>query len=841
MSGFSMSPFSKLWLVGTDMGTLFRSLDQGMTWTPIDQRQVRFPTNLSFVGPVGFSADSQTLFFAPCNGGPASSDPCVAKRSSDGGVTWSNMNVNAGNRTVFNIPSYPPQSQRAPLYWPSSLFNADLVFAATVDGLDVTRDRGATWSRVVDGGASAPISLTGPSRGTFLDERASSLPPTMYHATPSGIFAWQDGNMSSFRSLIPGYIGTILSFAGGYSTSTGALTLAFVDNNSSACLNLMPYGWSSASAQNATLASCGWLRVSLDGGVTWIVTNQPAAKVVMSTQDPSTIYALGSGSWDKAYGSRVWKAVIVQGVQSSSDISFALMFDQVDPDHNYAIWPASKLEYSAVGLDVGYFDNGYYHFAVNPTNSNEIGGSQNFFLHVSRDAGQTWTSPFTRFRDQCSSSGSRGSGMRWSSVGLEVTHFYFMKHNPINPQLMVAGAADVRGLVTEDGGSTWRILDGSPSHRSGSTLPGINSVYAVAFSPTNPDVFYVAASKWHDWPYNWYSAPLSGNGGVFVTQDRGRSFSRVGSVDSISCSGCSDMRADFLSIAISSDGNTLYAGTHSGGIARCQVGGPWTWINSGIVGPSLTAAQTIVPSIQIDPVLGDVYCLVSGNGSPGNLASYTNQAVTGVYRLPFGSSTWQLLRTSNISGFSTDLPWYYPTAFDIDWNSRPSSSTPPSVIYLTDFYFAGIQVSSTYSKSTGLWRTTDGGQSWQQTLSLFWPTSVQVDTQSTVTSGRSSRVYVSGQMSISPWGGQVSAPGQWGSGGHLWSDDGGDTWTANSAIPGQAVQRSSWVDPLDHCSLWYITAGLALIKGPAPNNSVLPGCVASSPPSTNLIVLDRRI
>lgn len=34
-------------------------------------------------------------------------------------------------------------------------------------------------------------------------------------------------------------------------------------------------------------------------------------------------------------------------------LSVLQVFDQVDLDNHYALWPADKLEYSAVGLDVG--------------------------------------------------------------------------------------------------------------------------------------------------------------------------------------------------------------------------------------------------------------------------------------------------------------------------------------------------------------------------------------------------------------------------------------------------------------------------------------------------------
>jgi hypothetical protein len=89
------------------------------------------------------------------------------------------------------------------------------------------------------------------------------------------------------------------------------------------------------------------------------------------------------------------------------------VLDQMNLDSGYALWPSSQLQYSAVGLDVGYWDGGYYWLGVNQLNASQLGGSQNFFLHVSRDAGGTWEAPFTRYRD-C---GPRAAGKRWSSTG----------------------------------------------------------------------------------------------------------------------------------------------------------------------------------------------------------------------------------------------------------------------------------------------------------------------------------------------------------------------------------------------------------------------------------------
>lgn len=48
--------------------------------------QMRMTSDLGFTPPVGFSADGQTLYFAPC-WDTSKGMPCVTKRSTDGGLT----------------------------------------------------------------------------------------------------------------------------------------------------------------------------------------------------------------------------------------------------------------------------------------------------------------------------------------------------------------------------------------------------------------------------------------------------------------------------------------------------------------------------------------------------------------------------------------------------------------------------------------------------------------------------------------------------------------------------------------------------------------------------------
>ena len=147
---------------------------------------------------------------------------------------------------------------------------------------------------------------------------------------------------------------------------------------------------------------------------------------------------------------------------------------------------------------MGYFDGGYYWFAVNQRDVNVAGGSGNFFLHLTRDAGGHWESPFTRYMD-C---GDREKGKRWASTGLEVTGVHKVKFHPTDPSLAYASVSDIGGLASDDGGKSWRIC------LSGLSL---NTIYDYAFDPEQPRRVYAVGGNFHEWPYRWFANVLTGD------------------------------------------------------------------------------------------------------------------------------------------------------------------------------------------------------------------------------------------------------------------------------------------------------------------------------------------
>ncbi|NQZ08300.1 MAG: hypothetical protein HRT35_14180, partial [Algicola sp.] len=81
MAGYSINPFNDhMRFVGTDMGTVFRSLNRGMNWMPVKHEQTTYSSRLGYAAGFGFASETAVLH------APAGVKPV---RSIDGGQTFS--------------------------------------------------------------------------------------------------------------------------------------------------------------------------------------------------------------------------------------------------------------------------------------------------------------------------------------------------------------------------------------------------------------------------------------------------------------------------------------------------------------------------------------------------------------------------------------------------------------------------------------------------------------------------------------------------------------------------------------------------------------------------------
>lgn len=739
MSGFSMSPYANLWFVGTDMGTLFRSEDLGKSWDAISHSQTQYSYLLDHAAPVGFSSDGITVFHA--YGG------CFPQRSTDGGKTWEYIktfwaDLSGGDYYGCWDPVYDKRIQT----WLGDSSNENIIFAGTTRGLYRSVDKGLTWKKILD--------VAEDSLGIFIDY--SHSPNVVYYGTTSGIYKSADSG-TTFLKI---HSNTMHAFSGGYD-ETGGLTLTYIDNDTTACTE---------HHITSTAEHCGYVWVRRYEG-SFEKTKQVGGDFVkMAENNSQMIYVTGSNHWHArpGDGTGVW-------VSTNAGSTWQQKFQQYVDEEPWYSWDPALFEKSAVAYDIGLHDDGYHSFAVNRRNASYAGGTENYFLHVSSDWGNHWSSPFTQF----AGSGAPGPGKEWKSIGLEVTSTHVLKFHPTNSKLAYAGYSDLGGLVSEDGGNTWRITH------------VMNSIYDFAFDRSNDNLVYAATSSYHDWPHGGYrnvainpaTGDLQYNGGIYKSLDRGRTWQRLTPENR-------EWNMPFLSVAYDKTHNILYGGTQGRGVARSFDGGvTWEWFNNGLGGSGL-----IVGQIELDPENADVYLILSGDAP-----TYSNKNRTGIYRLRYGSDSWELLR-GNVHEPPHDSSenwdgalWNYPVHFAIDWTD-PERNT----MWLTD-----VRIPTKYL-AEGVWKTHDGGQNWYQKYTMPDPARI------TIHPNDSNVVYISGMVDGSKFNEDPHS-------GAIYTTDGGTTWHENFEIPTYHILSDMTFDPNMPGKVFYSTFGAGMFYSDDPS------------------------
>lgn len=727
MSGFSMSPYSDLWFVGTDMGHIYRSTDRGASWRAVDHFQAQFSADLPNATYLGFNPDVDIIFHAY--------EGCAPKRSTDGGLTWTALtsleNLLPTGGYDFSDCKNDANTDRI-RYWLSNSEDENIVLAGSGNGLFRSVDKGVNWSAVSN--------IYGESTGTLWDY--STIPHTVYHANQDTIFVSNDAgvNFSVYK------VANIRCFTGG--RDSNGLTLAFLEEDDTDCTG------------GNIDENCGNIHVEINNAGFTETSQVGGDWVRMAENNSQIMYVTGSRSWNVGEGTKIW-------VSQDAGQNFSLQLQQLlTSPLPYHPWPIEHLEWSGVGMDIGYDDGGYRSFSVNRMNAAEAGGTGNYFLHVTRDAGNYWEAPFTEYAD----TGAVEEDKKWQSTGIEPTSSWHLEFHPNNPQVGYVGYADIGGLCTEDGGETWRIVQAE-----------YNSTYDHAFDSADDNVVYGAVSSKHDFPYNWYgNVDLTSPGGIYKSINRGRDWTRL-------TAPSGDFNTPFLSIAYDDIDDVIYGGTQGRGIAKSTDDGvTWTWINDG-----LGSAPKIISQIEIDPSTQDLYLILVGDRP-----NFTNINETGIYKLSHGSTTWQHLRGTvhppGTDGVNFIGPlWRYPVHFAIDWRN-------PDKMWLTD-----IRNYGTY-KAAGAWLSIDGGDNWYQKKEAKNPHRITLDPCDTLT------VYVNGM------GGGEDVPN---SSGSMYTTDGGETWQYNTNLPMHYNLSGLTIDPNNTNKVFYTSFGGGMWYGDKPQEN----------------------
>lgn len=641
MTSLSFSPYTNVWLVGTDMGTLFRSIDNGDSWTPIDKKFFTLTSDLSLTTKPMFFPDAKTILFSP--------DSKRIFRSSDNGDSWENTNINLDD------------NERV-IYFRSISNSNDKALLATNKALYLTIDNGLSWSVIHQTNYNP--------NGTFIDYTETGI--VIYHSFDKFIVVSKDLG----KTWIPFYTSSqsIFNFTGG--RSKGKLILAFSDRDGiNACTDIDKFK-AEVGAESITKhkLKCGFLWVS-NGSNNFIKSKQIVGDhLYMSENDPETIYVTGSTDWIRQYGTKIWKS-------TNSGESFELVLHQYNWDTGvFTPWDEKKLERSAIALDVGWDDSGYVSFDVNLRDSSILGGTGFYFLFTSNNKGKTWSAPFTKYSDI----GKPTEKKKWSSNGLEVTSVYKIKAHPRNQNIIYAAMADISAIKSANHGSSWTIAKAKTNSQN-----NYNSIYDFAFTDNQNEVL-ASASDHHDFPNDGWTTPNTGSGGVLYSNDQGKTWIELTKAP---------FNHQYLSIAYNKSNNTIYAGTQGKGVvASKDMGKTWAYFNLG-----LPSSDKIIPQIEIDPTNFDVYLLLTGN-IYYNQNDYNNFNQTGIYKLNKTTNKWELLRgtivrPNEISKTDSFKPWLFPTCFAVDFYSKDKT------LYLGDNEKDGRYLHSGIWKSSDTGKT----------------------------------------------------------------------------------------------------------------------------------------
>ena len=318
----------------------------------------------------------------------------------------------------------------------------------------------------------------------------------------------------------------------------------------------------------------------------------------------------------------------------------------------------------------GGFPNGV---TLSPGNPEALLWVDNGSAYCTTNGGGNWRAAHSR-----PAPAAPDGSPRWRCNGLVVTttwNYYIDPHNPSRHHLCYT---DIGYARSEDRGATWAWWP------KAGRAPWRNTCYELAFDPAKPGRLWGAFSDVHDIPYgniieNRHRS--QGPGGIALSEDGGKSWKPLNG--GLPAAPVTSITLDPRSAA---DKRVLYAGLFGQGVFRSDNGGTlWAAKSSGLG----SAANRRVSKVFLHGD-GTLFALVTAlkqgrDFQPGGV---------GLFRSADRGESWLSVTAGQ--------PFLWPKDFTVD----PASS---QVIYLGNCDANGVQ-------SGGLYRTEDGGKTWQRLL-----------------------------------------------------------------------------------------------------------------------------
>jgi hypothetical protein len=376
--------------------------------------------------------------------------------------------------------------------------------------------------------------------------------------------------------------------------------------------------------------------------------------------------------------------------------------------------------------------------------------------YVTHDGGLTWFNG-----DTYPAPGQEPKpGSAWVCTGLVVTTTWNYYVDPFEPGRHYIAYTDIGFARSVDSGKTWIWWD------KNSWAPWRNTCYEIAFDPDVPGKMWGAFSDVHDIPNDNIISERHGHdrpGGVCVSRDFGASWKQEAQgipprpVTSI-----------VLDPGSPKDARTLYAGVFMEGVYKStDDGGTWTLKKNGLGHPLNMRVSRVI--LHKDGTLLAMICAMR----PAQGKPLMSEGV-GLYRSRDGAETWEKVNASQL--------FLYPKDFSV----HPQDS---------NIILVGVCDAGGGDQSGGLWRTADGGRTWQRI-------------------GREGRQTFGGYFHPKHEGWIYMTLTEGAPGAGLWlSQDNGQTWRAFEDLPFSNIQRVAF-DPSNDALMYVTTFGGSVWRGP---------------------------
>jgi photosystem II stability/assembly factor-like uncharacterized protein len=296
-------------------------------------------------------------------------------------------------------------------------------------------------------------------------------------------------------------------------------------------------------------------------------------------------------------------------------------------------------------------------------------------VHLTQNGGKTWLNGSAHAKP-----GQRPKpGAEWICTGQVVTTTWHYYVDPFETNRRYIGYTDIGFARSLDFGNSWIWWD------KVSWAPWRNTCYELAFDPDTPGLIWGAFSNVHDIPNDNIISERHGHkgpGGICVSRDFGASWK-------VESTGLPLKATTSIVVDRKSPKNSrvLYAGVFEEGVFKSVDNGKiWEGKNRALGDPSNLRVSRLF--LHVDGTLFAMIC--ARRPAPGKPLAPEG---VGLYRSTNGAESWQKV--------NRDETFLYPKDFSV--NPQDSKDI-----------LLGVCDSGGGDQSGGLYRTKDGGGSWER-------------------------------------------------------------------------------------------------------------------------------